>query len=55
MTIRNERFEKILKTAFSDLDISDNELKDKYKDYPICLMMKICVNMLSSTLIIVRI
>jgi len=38
MTDRNGVFTQLLKSACSGLNLSADELKDKYKDYPICLM-----------------
>lgn len=38
MTERNEIFTSILKNACSGLNLTIQEIKDKYKDYSICVM-----------------
>ncbi|MDR2955644.1 MAG: hypothetical protein LBV43_11235 [Prevotella sp.] len=41
MTVQNEKFKQLLDKAVSGLNVSFNELKDRYKDYPLCLMQYI--------------
>ena len=38
MANKKDDFERIVKHACSGLNIPEQELKNKYKDYPVCLM-----------------
>ena len=38
MRNQNTKFDTLLEHAWSTLGQSENDLKEKYKDYPVCLM-----------------